>query len=96
MGSRNISAIEVDERISKYNYGSRRNYNIEEAILKKRLMYNYSMFNYKPMVYVITDLEAYYDRQLSNICRIVEESLGISRQGIKLIAKVLPVLKYYI
>jgi len=59
-------------------------------------MYDCSIFNHKPTVYVITDLEACYDWQLSNICGIVEGSLGISRKRIKLIAKVMPVLKHRI
>jgi len=96
LGNRNNGAIKVDERISKYNYRSSRNYNIEEAILEKRLIYDCSVFNHKPIVHVIIDLEAYYNRQLSNICGIVKESLGISRQGIKLIAKVMPVLNHYV
>ena len=59
-------------------------------------MYDYSTFNHKLTVHVITDLEACYNRQQSNIYRIVEESLGVLREGIKLIAKVIPVMKYYL
>ena len=73
-----------------------KNYTIDEAILKKMLLYDCSMFNQKPTVYVITNLEAYYDRQLSNIYGMVEESIGIDREGVKLISKVLPVLKHFV
>ena len=93
---KNIRSIEKDIRISKYNFGSQKNYIIEEAILEKRLIYDCSIFNRKPTVYVITGLEVYYDRQLSNIYGMVEESVRISREGVKLILKVLLVLKYFI
>ena len=52
--------------------------------------------NIELTVHVITNLEAYYDRQLSNICGIVKESIIISREGVKLISKVLPVLKHFV
>ena len=50
------------------------------------------MRNYNEMIYMITDLESCYDRQLVNVASIVKESIRISRNGVKLIAKVLPVL----
>ena len=40
IGGRNNENIERDERLSKFNYGSRANYSIETAILEKRLMYD--------------------------------------------------------
>ena len=55
-----------------------------------------SIFNRKPTVYIIIDLVACYDRQLSSICSMVEESVCINREGIKLILKVLLVLRHFI
>jgi len=42
MSYRNQEKIEVDQRLSKCNYKSRRNYSIEMAILEKRLIYDTS------------------------------------------------------
>ena len=42
IGLRNRGSIEWDQRISKFNYRSRKRYNIEEVILKKRLLYDIS------------------------------------------------------
>ena len=38
--------IEIDPRISKVNYGSRANYLIENTLLEKRIIYNYSSLIY--------------------------------------------------
>ena len=45
---------------------------------------------------MVTDLAAYYDRQLSNIKSIIVESVGVDRVFIKLVARTLPSVKYYI
>ena len=63
--------IEVDPRISKANYGSRANYSIENALLKKRIIYDHSTLLYQCTIYNITDLEAYYNRQLPNMGSII-------------------------
>ena len=42
------------------------------------------------------DLTACYDRQLAKIGSIVEESIGIKRKPIQLIAKVLLIMEYHI
>ena len=96
LGSRNKKVIEGDERISKYNYGSRQGYSIKEVILEKRLMYDISRMNKKLIAYIITDLKACYNRKLSQITRIIEELVGIKRARIKLIVKILPILKHQI
>ena len=59
---KNVESIEKDIRISKYNFGLWKNYIIEEAILEKRLIYDCSIFNRKPTVYVITNLKVCYDK----------------------------------
>ena len=48
------------------------------------------------MAYTITDLESYYNQQLGNIASMVEESVGVDRSRVKLIAKVLPVLNHHV
>ena len=56
ISNRNQGAIEKDKRVSKCNYGSRRNYNIETAILKKRLIFNNSILIGESSTYNLTDL----------------------------------------
>ena len=47
-------------------------------------------------MYNMIDLIACYDRQLAEIGSIVEESIGIERKPIQLIAKVLPIIEHHI
>ena len=44
----------------------------------------------------MSDLEACYDRKLPNIGGIVEESVGVNIESIKLITKLLPMCKHFI
>ena len=88
--------IESDERFSKANYGSRKNYSIESAILEKRLAFDNSLINGNNTIYHLTDLQSCYDRQLVNIGGMVEESAGRSRKVIQLITKVIPNWQHFI
>ena len=47
-------------------------------------------------LHIITNLSTCYDRQLANIESLVLELVGVNRQIIVLIAKVLPSFKHYI
>ena len=95
IGGRTEGVIEKDQRISKFNYGSRANYSIENAILEKRLMCDLSIRDGKEMMHNVSDLEACYDRQLPNIGCMVEESVGVEREPAKLFAKLLPVMNHH-
>jgi len=44
-GVRNEGAIEEDEHISKFNFGSRKNYSVENSILEKRFIYESNLFS---------------------------------------------------
>ena len=96
IGGRNDDSIERDERISKFNYGSRKAYSIEEALLEKRLMYDTSIRDSQTMIHNISDLKACYDRQLPNIGGMVQESVGVERNAIILFQKVLPIMKHHV
>ena len=48
------------------------------------------------MMHNISDLEAFYDRQLPNIGCMVEESVGFEREPANLFAKLLPVMNHHI
>ena len=53
--------IENDDRFSKSNFGSRKNYAIMTAILQKRLIFDNSLVNMKHNIYILTDLKSCYD-----------------------------------
>ena len=53
--------IEGDDHFSASNYGSRKHYSIETAILEKRLVIDNSLIELKPTIYNITDLQSCYD-----------------------------------
>ena len=82
--------IENNERISKANYGSYKNYSIESEILEKRLIFDNSLLITKLTIYNLIDLQSYYNRQLANIGSIIEESIGRNRNVIKLFIKIMP------
>ena len=62
VGSRNDDNIKNDERLSKFNFGSRKQYSIESALLEKRLLYDTSKYNNEPTIHLLSDLEACYNR----------------------------------
>ena len=96
MSNRNQGAIERDKRISKCNYGSRLNYNIEIAILEKHLIFDNSMLLGDSSIYNLIDLQSCYNRQLPNFTSIIKESIDIQREPIKLFIIVLLVFKHFI
>ena len=54
------------------------------------------MHTQRQTIHAITNLKAYYDCQLLNICRMIEELVGVDCNAIKLIMKVIPIVKYFI
>ena len=89
-GIRCDGIIEKDERISKYNFGTRKGYSIENAILEKRLLIESNLFDQDQFVYTISDLEACYDRQLPNILCMAMESVGAARNPCIVFSKLIP------
>jgi len=96
IGARNDENIAQDKRLSTFNYGSRRYYSIDTAILEKRLMYDNSIRDGKTTIHTISDLKACYDRQLPNIGCMVQESVGVQRNFAKLMQTVLPIMKHHV
>ena len=82
--------IETDKRFSKLNCGSRKNYSIESALLEKRIVFDNSLISYKKNIYHLIDLKSYYDCQLVNIGILIEESIGVNKNVIQLITKIIP------
>ena len=82
------------KNLSIYNFGSRKGYSIDTDILEKRLTCDYAVYSGNRMVYNLSDLEAFYDRQLLIIGIFVEESLGVEKEPMMVFEKVLPVMKH--
>ena len=95
VGGRNNENIEKDNRLLQFNNGSRANYSIETMILEKRLMYNVTVRDGKPMLHNISDLKAFYDRQLPNLGCMIEEAVDVNREASKIFAEVLPIMNHY-
>ena len=62
IGGRNNKNAEIDNRLSKYNYRSRRNYSIETILLEKRLIYDAALWDGKLAIHAVSDLKVCYDR----------------------------------
>ena len=86
--------MEEDVRTSKSNYGSRKNYSIENAILEKRLVMDKSLISCKKTMCHLTDLKSCCDRQLVNIGGLIEESIGRDRDVMKMLTKLIPRWKH--
>ena len=84
------SKLEEDERLSKPNYGSRKGFSIDSALLEKRLLFDYAKRREESNIYLTSDLEACCDRQLPNIGGIVAESVGVNRNMMNILSKMLP------
>ena len=80
--------IEIDAGISKHNYESRSGYSTENALLEKRLIMDHAKKSGEENACTMSDLEAWYDRQLPELCGLVEESLGANTKVCKLVSKV--------
>ena len=74
---RNVGVIEQDKRLSKFNYGSRKIYPIEEVLLEKQLICDSAVFSKQMTIHAVTDLQVYYNRQLPKLCGVIEESIDI-------------------
>ena len=93
-GLRNDDNIENDKRLSQHNYRSRKYFSIEATLLEKILLYDTSKYNGKKTMHVLSNLEAFYNRQIPSIGCIVEESLGVNRSAAKVISKTIEAFNY--
>ena len=62
MGSKSEKIIEKDERLSKANYGLRKNYSVELVILEKCLICNSCLLYNAPFIHNLIDLQSCYNR----------------------------------
>ena len=85
--------IERDDRFSKSNHGSRKNYSIETAMLEKRLVAGDRLIQLTPTAHDTIDLQSSYDRKLANIGSVLEEAVARNRQAMKLCTKIMPKFK---
>ena len=95
VGARNDENVEIDNRMSKHNFGSRKWYSIESAILEKRLLHDTSRCTRESNAHLLLDLESCYNRQIPILGGMVEESLGVNRQVIKLTCNIVSKFKHF-
>jgi len=81
--------------LSKDNYGSRKRFSIESALLEKRLIFDLAKITEEKFARVISDLEACFDHQFPTTGGVVEEYIGVKRKVINFITKVLPRNQHY-
>ena len=81
--------------VSKRNCGNRPGHFTEDAILEKRLVFDNALVTGKYTIYVMIELQAFYDRQLSKIGLIVQESVVAETKPIQLITKMLPTIEHH-
>ena len=62
----------------------------------KRLIFDLTKRAGAQVAWTTSDLEACYDRELTNIGSIVEEFIGLIREAINLVIKLLPRCKHFI
>ena len=60
------------------------------------LIYDTGKYNNEPIIHLLSDLEACYNRQLPEIGEIVEEVLGVNRKVIKVITKTISTFKHFV
>ena len=58
--------------MSKRNYGSSKGHSIEIETLKKVIVFYHAKKTEEVNVCTMSDLEACYDRKISELCRLVE------------------------
>ena len=96
LGGRMNEIVELDKSVPKYNYGSRKGQYAENALLEKRLISDHAKKKEELNVHITSDLEDCYDRKTTELCGLVEESIGGNRKVINLLTKVLPRLEHHV
>ena len=66
-----------------------KNYSIESASLEKRIVFDNSLISCKKNVYHLIDLKLCYNRQLVNIRALIEESIGVNKNAMQLMTKII-------
>ena len=59
-------------------------------------MYDLAVRERQIMMHNMSDLKAYYDRQLPNIGCMAQEAVGVERTPAKVFAKVLPIMNHHV
>lgn len=87
---------EIFPRLSKQNFGNRKGYDINTAILQKKVIKDLVNTKNLPFIHYIDDRKACYDRQLPEIGMLVEISFGIAPQVAELFCKVLKNFEHHL
>ena len=65
--------VEKYKRSSKCNYVYRKGHSLETVMLEKILIFDYAKKTEEANVHTISDLEVCYDRQMPELCGLVEK-----------------------
>ena len=87
MQNRCKGKIELDNRISKYDFGAQKAHIMNMEIVEKRLMRNASVQNEPLTIHNFIDMKFCYDRKLLNFSSIIEELVRVERGPTKTASK---------
>ena len=87
---------ETSPRLSKANYGNRKHYNIQTAILEKSLIHDLASVTHLPTIHYIDDRKSCYDRKLSEIGKLTERSFGMHRSEVSFLCRILKNFNHYL
>ena len=96
VSNRTTEYAEQSNRLSTANYGNRKGYDINTAILEKRLIHDTSAYQKYPTIHYTDDRQACYDRQLPEIGLLAERSFGMSEEESSLLMQVLKNFNHFL
>ena len=87
---------EKSSRLSTANYGNRKNFNIQTAILEKTLIHNIANSTHQPTIHYIDDRKSCYDRQLPEIGLLTQQSFGMHQREASFFCQILKNFNHYL
>lgn len=93
---RNSKRAEKSNRLSIYNFGNRKNFDIQTALLEKQLIKDSATVNNLPILHYLDDRQACYDRQLPDIGLLTERSFGMNVNEAVMLCDALKKFRHFI
>lgn len=93
---RNSERAERSDRLSCFNFGNRRNYDIQTAILEKQVIKDTANTLHLPIIHYLDDRQACYDRQLPNLGLLAERSFGLHEKEAHILCKILQKFRHHL
>ena len=94
--NRNSIIAENSPRLSQYNFGNRKCFDITTAILEKQLLKEVINLQNVPCIHFVDDRRACYDRQLPAIGLLAEQSFGMDKREANLLCHVLQNFEHHL